>query len=512
MSKKIIAVILSVLTILSLMLSLGGCNANDANYPVTVGRTKISNKPERVAVLSDDLADIIYYMGYSTQISIISDECTQEELTKYISSAGSETDPDIKAIIASGATLCLTEKELSDETKSALAEKNIEVINFMTPDTVDNLKTVYKSLGTIFGGKEDGSKNGQDSFDRLISTLEQAEKQVESSTVVKLVCYLYLDSNNSLCSFSSGTSEGILLDHLCATNVAANFTDNKVDINILRLSNPDFIFYDNENVLNYVKSNQSLSSLTAVKNNNTYMLPVSSLSRHGMTMINTQNFILAKMFPNSVSENTGGESIASRYSITLSEDMSYEVGSEHNDVKAIQQRLIDLGYLKLDNDDGATTYYGNMTAEAVKSFQSANGLTASGIANFETLDLLFMSTTLSTEGKPVVPSSSPSSTEPSATQASTQNQGNQTMGYNIDLTSEKSYSRGDENADIAVIQQRLVDLRYMSFSQGDSVTTTFGSGTEYAITLFQENNGLEATGVADYNTLKLLFSDNALTP
>lgn len=513
MAKKIIAVILSVLTILSLVLSLGGCNADNANYPVSVGRTKINSKPEKVAVLSDDLADIIYYMGYSTQISIISDECNQEELTKYIKSAGSETAPDIKAIASSGATLCLTDKELSAETVSALAEKNIEVINFMIPDTVDKLKTVYKSLGTIFGGKEDGAKNGQDSFDRLITTLDQAQKQVENSTVVKLVCYLYLDNNNTLCSFSSDTSEGMLLERLCATNVAANFTDNKVDVNILRLSNPDFIFYDNENVLNYVKSNKSLSSLTALKSNNTYMLPASSLGRHGKTMINTQNFILAKMFPNSVSENTGGESLASRYSVTLKEDMRYEVGSEHSDIKPIQQRLIDLGYLKLDEGDSATTYFGGMTAEAIKSFQTANGLSASGVADFETLDLLFMSTTLSTEGKPVVPgSSSVNSTEPSATEAPTQNQSGQTTGYNIDLTSQKSYSRGDENADIAVIQQRLVDLRYMSFDEGDTVTTTFGDGTEYAITLFQENNGLRATGVADYNTLKLLFSDDARTP
>ena len=62
-------------------------------------------------------------------------------------------------------------------------------------------------------------------------------------------------------------------------------------------------------------------------------------------------------------------------------------GSTGTSVTRMQTRLFALGYLSksgsLDGD------YGNTTASAVKLFQSANGLTASGSANAETLKALY---------------------------------------------------------------------------------------------------------------------------
>ncbi|MGN0452813.1 MAG: peptidoglycan-binding protein [Ruminococcus sp.] len=511
MSKRIITAILALLLVAGVVFAFGGCSPSDKNYPVTVGQTKFSDKPQKVAVLSDNLADIIYYIGYSTQICAISDSCTQEEMTKYIASVGDETKPDVEKIIASGAEYVLTDKALDDSTVTALKDKDIEVVNMYVPSDLEQLATVYRSLGTMLGGLVEGKKAGEDAYNRLVGTLEEAEKEVEGSTIVKLVCYLYLDEAGRLCSFADGTAEGILLNYLCATNVAANFTDSKVDQNILRLSNPEFIFYDDAEVLDYLKANAALKSISALKNGNTYQLPVSSLSRQGGTLISTQNFMLSKMYPENVSQTVEGESLAESYGIKLAKDMSYEVGADNANVKAIQQRLIDLGYLKFDSDDSATTYYGNKTAEAVKAFQTANGLSDTGVADYETLVLLFMSTTLSTDGSTVTPSkvnTTQAATEPAQNNSS----GAAANGYNIDLSSSKSYKIGDENEDIKAIQQRLVDLLYLSFDEGDSPTSYYGSGTENAISLFQESNGLSSTGVADYETLKVLFSEAAKQP
>lgn len=64
---------------------------------------------------------------------------------------------------------------------------------------------------------------------------------------------------------------------------------------------------------------------------------------------------------------------------------SLQVGSNGEDVRLLQQRLIELSYLS-GSADGA---YGNMTASAVKSFQREAGLSQTGIADQETQTALF---------------------------------------------------------------------------------------------------------------------------
>lgn len=65
---------------------------------------------------------------------------------------------------------------------------------------------------------------------------------------------------------------------------------------------------------------------------------------------------------------------------------------------------------------------------------------------------------------------------------------------------------GDGSDDIKNIQERLSELGYLS-GAADGV---FGSGTEKALKEFQKNNGLDATGVADEETLEVLESSDAV--
>ena len=61
-------------------------------------------------------------------------------------------------------------------------------------------------------------------------------------------------------------------------------------------------------------------------------------------------------------------------------------GDKGQDVKALQQRLIELGYLPEGAADGS---YGNQTYKAVRSFQYYNGLARDGIAGKRTQTYLF---------------------------------------------------------------------------------------------------------------------------
>ena len=50
------------------------------DYPVTINEVTIDAKPQKVAVLSGSLADVVLAMGYETSLALASEDCTQSEL------------------------------------------------------------------------------------------------------------------------------------------------------------------------------------------------------------------------------------------------------------------------------------------------------------------------------------------------------------------------------------------------------------------------------------------------
>lgn len=510
-------------TVLSLVVSLcfllAGCKGAGENYPVTVGHTQFKESPVKVVSLSDNIADIICYMGYASKLAGVSDSCTQAEITEYITSVGEESSPNTDLIVNSGATIVFADTDLDPSAKAALEEKGVTVVNMLYPQNEDQLKSLYESIGTILGGDTEGRAKGVAAYDRLMSILASAKDEVSSVSATKTVCYLYLDESGKLCSYTGAVDDGMVLSYLGVTNVAANFDTDYADESILKLSNPDFIFFDNAAVMEKLNESETLKSLNAITKGNIFELNKEELTRQGESLINVQSFMLSSMFPNFVdAPQTTSEDISSAYGITLTEDMSFKNGDDNANIVYVQQRLVDLGYLDLGGD-APTPYFGSMSEEALKDFQTANSLEASGIASYETLKKLFTSDSLGKNGEPFVPETTSSQTEAtSATEPATEATASESSGNSTDsnapisISDSTVYQSGDEHEDIKAIQARLVELKYLSFDEGDSPTAYYGAGTENAIRTFQESNGLSATGVADAETLRALFSDDAKLP
>lgn len=83
-----------------------------------------------------------------------------------------------------------------------------------------------------------------------------------------------------------------------------------------------------------------------------------------------------------------------------------KVGSKGDEVKSLQQKLIELGYLR-GTADGI---FGNKTAAAVKAFQTASKLTADGIAGRKTLSKLNSTSSSNTSSSSSSSSSSSANT------------------------------------------------------------------------------------------------------
>lgn len=146
-------------------------------------------------------------------------------------------------------------------------------------------------------------------------------------------------------------------------------------------------------------------------------------------------------------------------------------GSQGEEVKRLQQRLLELGFYT-GLVDGQ---YGQGTAEAVRLFQAQHGLASDGLAGNDTRTLLY-SQSVATYIPTPVPSPTPS-----------------------------SLSKGDDNDAVKALQRRLKDLGfYNSGVDGD-----YGGGTQEAVRLFQSQHGLSPDGQAGPDTLAAVFSQEA---
>ena len=168
-------------------------------------------------------------------------------------------------------------------------------------------------------------------------------------------------------------------------------------------------------------------------------------------------------------------------------NQTLKTGSTGELVSALQTRLKALGYFTGAVDG----QYGSATAKAVKDFQKVNGLTADGVAGAQTLTKLYVSGTAVSAATPK-PTATP---KPAATAAAS----------TVTKISAKLLQRGDTGAAVKTLQQRLVQLGYLTAADG-----IYGPKTVNAVAAFQKQNGLTADGIAGTMTLNRISSGSAV--
>lgn len=398
MKNKIISVALVLMLALSSVLVFSGCG--DGEYPVEVANIKISSEPKNIVVLDASTADIIECIGYEVKMVGRSDEVNQKSLSAA-PSVGSAQSPDINKIIDIGADLVFVNDSLSDESRAKLDENKINVVNIAVAGSQKQLETTYTTVGRILGGNTVGAAKGEEAYSKLISQMEDIKSKVtavDNNAALNTVCYMY-SVNGKLRLTTSGTYGDMLLGYTGCVNVAVNIDENKVEVNTLKVANPNYLFYSDEQTLQAIKDDSVLSGLSAIKDGKTLMISADEMNRQGLSAINTLNKMVGFIHPelavkdsdNGSSDTSATEavvkSVADDYKIKLDDDLSLALDDENDNVKAMQQRLFDLGYI--DDEENVTGYYGEVSKTAVSDFQSKNGLKDSGEADKETLAALF---------------------------------------------------------------------------------------------------------------------------
>ena len=426
--KRIISVLLAAVMVCTAAVIFAGCG--DGNYPVTVANITIDKEPEAIVVLDPSAADIISYMNYDGKIVGRSTEVDQS----YLSVApdfGAAADPDVNSIINSGAQVVFAGDKINDDAVKQLQEKKIQVIKMSLADTPKELETNYLTIGKILGGAVTGLEKGTSSYEKLIEHMEKLKIEVSSSTTsgaLETACYLYVD-DGSLRVMTSGTYVDMLIGYTGAVNVAVNIIDGNVEVNTLRIANPNYIFSSDEQTLNAIQSDDVLSKLTAVTSGKALQVSEKEITRQGLTALATLEKMIGFMHPELAKKATTDEaatqaqtpaqtateaatqaatqaaaqatqaaneaphSEADRYDIKITDDLSLKKGDEDKgdskDVWELQHRLWNLDYLV--GVDNVTGYYGDLTEQAVKDYQKAAGFEVTGVADNKTIKALFMS-------------------------------------------------------------------------------------------------------------------------
>ncbi len=150
-------------------------------------------------------------------------------------------------------------------------------------------------------------------------------------------------------------------------------------------------------------------------------------------------------------------------------------------VKALQQRLKELGYYQNTCDSN----YGDRTVDAVKAFQKNNGLTADGVAGPSTQKKLNAANAIKADGTKANATATP---KPTATPDTS------------------TLKKGDKGTAVKALQQRLKELGYYQYT----CDSTYGDRTVEAVKAFQKKNGLTQDGVAGPSTQKKLNAANAI--
>ena len=174
-------------------------------------------------------------------------------------------------------------------------------------------------------------------------------------------------------------------------------------------------------------------------------------------------------------------------------------GCRGEEVRELQQALIDLGYLT-GTADGI---FGNNTEKAVRSFQKANRLSVDGLAGKTTRRLIMdkaQDKSVQATPTPVPAASAAAAPIPAPTAAPSSSSSG--SGSSSLFGTYETIRFGDRGDRVKTLQQSLITLGYLS-GKADGI---FGTRTKNALKAFQRNKRLTSDGIAGKKTLTAIVS------
>ena len=416
---RIVKTTICALLLLCTLIFTVGCNSGDSSYPITIGNTTFNSKPEKVAVLSPNVADIVCQLGMEKDITLISSDVITDSI-KDKKTCGNAIEPDTEKIIDSDIEVVLADDNMSDGAIKALEDNDVKVVQFHYGNTGEDILTTYTSVGAILNG-ETGKTQGNKAYTKLMNTLKNYKTEFSKKHSKDKL--LFLEGTGPYVSVIKESWYGKLLAFTGTDVVTKDVNNSTYDVNMIDSLNPKYLVCNNDTYKS-LENKGTLKKCDFNKSNGHIIIEKDKLKLQGKTAIENVEKILQTIDKSTfekikststttVEKTTKGTTsttvskatttvattttkpkekypLQSKYKVKFTDSaiktMTLQSQNDYN--KAMQERLTDLGYLASGN---ATGYFGDMTKTALETFQKNNGLSATGTVDSKTLQVMFSS-------------------------------------------------------------------------------------------------------------------------
>lgn len=242
----------------------------DPNWPVTVSETEIKAAPEHVFCLSPALTEYIYDIGLIDRVSFITEECNFISSSALPDTAGTMFSPDYEKLSAISGGYALFFGEPNEDVLINLQQKNLKIVSFKFPKTIEELKSLFKDLFLFFDGKKDGIENGLEYCERYDSLLSEITRESEKKSAAFI---RYLDTTYVTLDCLGGQILSLAFD-----NVSGECTDYLVPLDTIKTIQPDAIFLSGRFRIKDLESNDLYKKKTAVKNDKVFLSDLDTIS------------------------------------------------------------------------------------------------------------------------------------------------------------------------------------------------------------------------------------------
>lgn len=273
----------------------------DPNWPVSVFGTEIEAQPERVAVASPALAEYIYDMGLMENVVAVPEYCGFPAAMSY-PSIGSVRLPDMEAIKEAEPEYILTFSAYEENILIEIQQMNITVINIEAPESLDELRALYKEIALFFKGAVDGVSFGEDyvsEYDSALSSIAYTGEQ-KTAAFIRALDYMMI---------TGGTMEQELLSAAGIKNAAETYSGYTFPEENWKEFDPAVLFVNTDIHLIDLETSDLYKNKSAVKGDKVFNADIDVLALGSRRSFDILKNLLATLYE----DYTGGTVLEPAY-------------------------------------------------------------------------------------------------------------------------------------------------------------------------------------------------------
>ena len=244
--------------------------------PVTVFGVTFSEAPQTIVTLSPASTEMLARLGLTEQIVGRGEGCTYPEEMEGVTTVGTESEPDMDALLALEPDVVIIQRPLSISQLERLNEAEVKALIVPAATDLRELKSYYTSVGSIFYGLDQAAERANEilrlPFQQANAMLEVLGEQKQS--------FVYFSILKETAAMPD-TFAGSLLGYL-GGNAAVAGDDGKADLTAVEAADPYLVFVPQPYALENLNTDEFYANYTAVAEGRVYALDAALFERQSV--------------------------------------------------------------------------------------------------------------------------------------------------------------------------------------------------------------------------------------